>query len=105
MSVFNTFFIQKDKDGMVWLSIEDTQTIRNSSTWQMSLMDPDFNVDENTGKATISENIFCQFPNGFTYEEYNCINEGLFLFEKDVFSIMLTCPIYEQPNCKCQDMK
>jgi hypothetical protein len=84
-SVFNTFFIQNDKDGMVWLSIEDTETFRNSSTWQMSLMNPDFDVDENTGKATICDNVFCQFPNGITYEEYDCIKEGLFAFEKDVF--------------------
>ena len=105
MSVFSTFFIQKDKERMVWLLIEDTETFRNLGTWQMSLIDPDFDVDENTGNATICDNVFCQFPNGITYKEYNCINKGLFLFEKDVFSIMLTCQIYEQPNCRYQDMK
>ena len=89
-SVFDTFFIQNDKDGMIWLSIEDLQTIRNAGTWQMSLMDPDFIVDEYTGKATISENVFCQFPNGITHEEYNCINEGLFLFEMDFFLMRMT---------------
>ena len=105
-SVFNTFFIQKDKDGMVWLSIEDMESFRNSGTWQMSLMDPDFDVDKNTGKeATICDDFFCQFPNGITYEEYDCINGGLFLFKKDVFSMRLTCQIYEQPYCKFQDMK
>ena len=104
-SVFSTFFIQKDKDRMVWLSIEDTETFRNSGTWQLSLMDPDFDVDGNTGNATICDNVFCQFPNGITYEEYSCINEGLFPFEKEVFSMRLTCQIYEQPYCKCHDMK
>jgi GNAT superfamily N-acetyltransferase len=87
-SVFNTFFIQDDndeKDNMVWLSIEGTETLRNSSTWHMSLINPDYDVDEETGKATICDNVFCQYPNGITYDEYDCINEGLFAFEKDVF--------------------
>jgi hypothetical protein len=58
----------------------------------MSLMNPDYDVDEDTGKATICDNVFCLYPNGITYEEYDCINEGLFLFEKDVFLYDVAMP-------------
>ena len=61
------------------------ETLRNSSTWHMSLMNPDYNVNEETGKATICDNVFCQYPNEITYDKYDCINEGLSAFEKDVF--------------------
>ena len=57
-SVFNTFSIQDDndeKDNMVWLSIEDTKTFWNSSTWHMSLINPEYDVNEETGKATICD--------------------------------------------------
>jgi GNAT superfamily N-acetyltransferase len=61
-SVFNTFFEWKNKDGMVWLSIEDSNIFRNSGTWQISIMNPFFDVDEETGKVTICNYVFCKFP-------------------------------------------
>ena len=70
---------------MVWLSIEDSNTFRNSGTWQISIMDPFFEVDEETRKASICDNVFCQFPDAISYEDYDCINEGLFLSERSFF--------------------
>jgi hypothetical protein len=57
-SVFNTIFTQEKDDGMVRLSIEDTGTLQNSITWQMSLMNPNIVVDKDTGKAAVCDNVY-----------------------------------------------
>jgi GNAT superfamily N-acetyltransferase len=60
-SVCNTFFIRDDKDikdGMVSLSIRDTETSRNTNTWQITLMNPVYDVDQDTEKATICDKYF-----------------------------------------------
>jgi hypothetical protein len=44
-----------------------------------------FEVDEETGKAPICDNVFCQFPDAISYGDYDCINEGLFTSERSVF--------------------
>ena len=96
---------------MFWLLIEDTGTLLNFISSQMSLIYPTVVVDEDTGKAAVCDNVYCQFPNGLMYEEYHCINENLFVFEKDVFfnnvdmrrlrTTKLPLPPYEKASLIC----
>ena len=91
-SVFNTtFFIQENKngkDGMVWLSIEDTETFRNSSTWHMSLINP----------------FVIMFSVSIPMESHTrsmiASMKASFCLRRMFSLMMLPWPISEQPNCK-----
>ena len=102
-SVFNTFFEWKDKDGMVWLSIEDSNTFRNSGTWQMSIMSPIIGVDEEIGKATICDNFFVNFLMESVTRNMIASMKACFV-GKECFFNDVDMTNSQKPNCPCQAM-
>ena len=82
-SVYNTFF--NHGEGMVWFYISDFHKLPLAETCQMSLMDPDVVFNEETGKASVCNAVYCQYPCGLTYAELCCVNEELPLFQNEIF--------------------
>jgi hypothetical protein len=82
--MYNIFF--DHGDCMVWLFISDFQKLPPlAKTCQMSLMNPDVVFDKETGKASVCDAVYCQFPSGLTYAELCGVNERLPLFQNEVF--------------------
>ena len=51
----------------------------------MSLMNPDVVFNEETGKASACDAVYCQYPCGLNYADFCCVNEELPLFQNEVF--------------------
>jgi ribosomal protein S18 acetylase RimI-like enzyme len=88
-SVYNTFFDQDE--GMIWLYISDFHDLPLAETCQMSIMNPDVVINEETGKVSVCDATYCQYPCGLIYADLCCVNEDLPLFQNEVFSKTMTC--------------
>ena len=48
-------------------------------------MNPDVVFNEETGKASVRDAVYCQFSCGLNYADFCCVNEELPLFQNEIF--------------------